>query len=455
MTRTDHPWRRALAAYAHPRVAAMLFLGFSSGLPFLLVFGTLSYWLAEAGIDRAKIGYLSWVGLAYGFKFVWSPLVDRLPLPWLSRRLGQRRAWLLLSQIVVAAGLWGLAQADPAIDLAAAVAFALLAAFASATQDIALDAWRIEAVEVTRQGAMAASYQTGYRLAMIVSGAGALAIVAATDPSRAYEFAPWQTAYRVMAGLMLVGVLATLSIGEPTPDTRAASRSQEACARAWLARHGVSGTPLALAAWFHGAVLSPFADFVGRFRWHGVVILSLIASYRISDVVMGVMSNVFYQEMGFTPGEVATVSKVYGVIMTLAGAGLGGLLVARLGVMRTLLLGAVASAATNLLFVWLVGRGHDVGALVFTVSADNLSAGIASSAFVAYLSALVNQAYSATQYALFSSLMALLPKLLAGFSGWFVDVYGWATFFAATAALGVPVVGLVILAARTQRRADA
>ncbi len=455
MTRTDHPWRSAFAAYAHPRVAAMLFLGFSAGLPFLLVFGTLSYWLAEAGVDRAKIGYLSWVGLAYGFKFVWSPLVDRLPLPWLSRRLGQRRAWLLLSQIAVAAGLWGLAQADPAIDLAATVAFALLAAFASATQDIALDAWRIEAVEVTRQGAMAASYQTGYRLAMIVSGAGALAIVAATDPSRAYEFAPWQTAYRVMAGLMLVGVLATLAVGEPTPDTRSASRSQEARARAWLARHGVSGTPLALAAWFHGAVLSPFADFVGRFRWHGVVILGLIACYRISDVVMGVMSNVFYQEMGFTPAEVATVSKVYGVIMTLAGAGLGGLLVARLGVMRTLLLGAVASAATNLLFVWLVGRGHDVGALVFTVSADNLSAGIASSAFVAYLSALVNQAYSATQYALFSSLMALLPKLLAGFSGWFVDVYGWATFFAATAALGVPVVVLVILAARTPRSADA
>jgi PAT family beta-lactamase induction signal transducer AmpG len=452
----DHPWLAALQVYTHPRVIGMLFLGFSAGLPLLLVLGTLSFWLSEAGIARATIGHLSWVGLAYGFKFLWSPLVDRLRLPMLTARLGRRRAWLLLSQICIALALLGMANTDPVLNLTHTVFFALAVAFASATQDIALDAYRIEAVETEKQGAMAATYQAGYRIAMITAGAGALWIAASVAPSEAaYDFRPWQVAYTVMAALMGVGILTTLVIREPEKEISAATNEREANARERLAAAGLSGAALNAAAWLYAAVLSPFIDFIQRFKWQAALILALIAVYRISDVVMGVMSNPFYQEMGFTKDEVATVSKVYGVIMTIAGAGLGGLLTLRLGVMRTLLLGAVLSAATNLLFVWLAAKGHDVGALVFTVSADNLSAGIASSAFVAYLSGLTNQAYSATQYALFTSVMLLLPKFIAGFSGEFVDAYGWASFFTGTALIGLPVLLLVALAARARKPGDA
>ncbi|MDA8255621.1 MAG: MFS transporter [Betaproteobacteria bacterium] len=452
MLPSPHPWLNALTVYTHPRVVGMLFLGFSAGLPLLLVLGTLSFWLSEAGIARATIGHLSWVGLAYGFKFLWSPLVDRLPLPFLTARLGKRRAWLLLSQIAIAAALLGMANTDPVLNLTHMVFFALAVAFASATQDIALDAYRIEAVEIGKQGAMAATYQAGYRIAMITAGAGALWIAAAFDPSEAaYDFRPWQVAYTAMAALMAVGILTTLTIREPEKKISSVTTEREAHTRDRFAAAGLHGWLLTATAWFHSAVLSPFIDFIQRYKWQAVLMLALIAVYRISDVVMGVMSNPFYQEMGFTKDEVATVSKVYGVIMTIAGAGLGGLLVMRLGVMRTLFLGAVLSAATNLLFVWLAGRGHDVGALVFTVSADNLSAGIASSAFVAYLSGLVNQAYSATQYALFTSVMLLLPKFIAGFSGEFVDAYGWANFFTGTALIGVPVLLLVWLVSRNHK----
>jgi len=449
----SHPWLNALKVYAHPRVVGMLFLGFSAGLPLLLVLGTLSFWLSEAGIARATIGHLSWVGLAYGFKFLWSPLVDRLPLPLLTRLLGRRRAWLLLSQICIALALLGMANTDPVVNLAHTVFFALAVAFASATQDIALDAYRIEAVETEKQGAMAATYQAGYRIAMITAGAGVLWIAASVDPSEAtYDFRPWQVAYTAMAALMAVGILTTLIIREPEQKVSSETSAREAHARAKFAAAGLRGWPLTATAWLYSAVLSPFVDFIQRYKWQALLMLALIAVYRISDVVMGVMSNPFYQEMGFTKDEVATVSKVYGVIMTIVGAGLGGLLVMRMGVMRTLFLGAVLSAATNLLFVWLAGRGHDVGALVFTVSADNLSAGIASSAFVAYLSSLVNQAYSATQYALFTSVMLLLPKFIAGFSGEFVDAYGWANFFTGTALIGIPVLLLVWLVSRNHKQ---
>ena len=443
-------WLEAFKAYTHPRVVGMLFLGFSAGLPLLLVLGTLSFWLSEAGISRATIGHLSWVGLAYGVKFLWSPLVDRLNLPILTAKLGRRRAWLLLSQVCIAAALLGMANTDPVVNLTHTVFFALAVAFASATQDIALDAYRIEAVEVEMQGAMAATYQAGYRIAMITAGAGVLWIAASVDPSEAtYDFRPWQVAYTVMACLMLIGMLTTLIIHEPVKKISSLTLENEAHAREKLAALGLTGTVLNVSAWLYAAVLSPFIDFIRRFKWQALLILSLIAVYRISDVVMGVMSNPFYQEMGFTKDEVATVSKVYGIVMTIVGAALGGLLVIRMGMMRTLMLGAVLSAATNLLFVWLAGHGHDVGALVFTVSADNLAGGIASSAFIAYLSSLTNQAYSATQYALFTSVMLLLPKFIAGFSGEFVDAYGWVNFFTGTAMIGAPVLLLVWLAMRS------
>jgi len=432
-------WLQTLQIYAEPASLRMLSLGFSAGLPLLLVFGTLSFWLREAGIDRTTIGFLSWVGLAYGFKWVWSPLVDRMPIPLLTAALGRRRSWLVLSQTVIMVALACMAMTDPQVALAPVVWCAVAVAFASATQDIALDAFRIESADVQHQAALAATYQTGYRLAMIWSGAGALwiaaraevpAAVAVAGAAAAYQHGPWQIAYLVMALSMLPGVLTVLLSREPVAAPIAPSKG--------------------LRQWLQGALLAPFADFLKRYGWQAALILALIASYRISDVVMGIMANPFYVDMGFSKDEVAAVTKVYGVIMTLVGAFVGGALALRIGVMRVLMLGAALSAATNLLFAWLSTRGHDVTALIWVVSADNLASGIASSAFIAYLSSLTNVQYSATQYALFSSIMLLLPKFVAGFSGKYVDAFGYADFFNATALLGLPVLLLVWLAGRLQ-----
>jgi PAT family beta-lactamase induction signal transducer AmpG len=417
----------------------MLSLGFSAGLPILLVFGTLSFWLREAGIDRTTIGFLSWVGLAYGFKWAWSPLVDRMPIPLLTRALGRRRSWLLAAQTIIMAALVCMALTDPQRSLAPMVWCAVAVAVGSATQDIALDAFRIESADAKHQAALAATYQTGYRLAMMWAGAGALWIAARAEVPAAlagavapYQHGPWQAAYLVMAMSMLPGVLTVLFSQEPVPAPIAPAKN--------------------LGDWLHSALLAPFADFLGRYGWHAALILALIATYRISDVVMGIMANPFYVDMGFSKDEVAAVTKVFGVAMTLLGAFVGGLLSLRLGVMPVLMLGAVLSAASNLLFAWLSTRGHDVNALVWVVSADNLAGGIATSAFIAYLSSLTNVQYSATQYALLSSMMLLLPKLVAGFSGKYVDAFGYADFFTATALLGVPVLLLVVLAARLQSK---
>jgi len=430
-------WADTLRVYREPATWRMLFLGFSAGLPLLLVLGTLSFRLREAGIDRTTIGYLSWVGLAYGFKWVWAPLVDRLPLPGLTRLLGRRRSWLLFAQALVIVGLVGMALTDPQQLLNTVVWCALLVAVGSATQDIALDAFRIESADARRQAALAAAYQTGYRLAMIWAGAGVLWIAARSEVANAalYQHAAWQTAYLVMAASMSLGVLTVLCSPEPAHRELPPAKNVQ--------------------AWLQGALVEPFAEFIQRYRWQAALILSLIAVYRISDVVMGIMANPFYVDMGYTKDEVAAVTKVFGVIMTLLGAFIGGALSMRLGVMRILMLGAVLSAASNLLFAWLGGRGHDLHALIVVISADNLSSGIASAAFIAYLSSLTNVNYSATQYALFSSMMLLLPKWLAGFSGQYVDAFGYAHFFTATAMLGVPVLLLVWLASRVPTVASA
>lgn len=432
-TATEAPrrsWAQTLRVYAEPASLRMLALGFSAGLPLLLVLGTLSFWLREAGVDRTTIGYLSWVGLAYAFKWVWSPLVDRMPLPLLTRWLGRRRGWLLFAQMLIVAGLCGMAFNDPRVSLTPLVWCALAVAFGSATQDIALDAYRIESADTERQAALAATYQTGYRLAMIWAGAGVLWLAARAEVAgtAGYQSGAWQVAYLAMAASMAVGMLTVLLSPEPVPRPLAPARNA--------------------AEWLHSALVEPFADFLGRYRWQALLVLGLIAIYRISDVVMGIMANPFYVDMGFTKDEVAAVTKVYGVIMTLAGAFLGGALAMRWGVMRVLMLGAALSAATNLLFAWLATRGHDVNALVWVVSADNLAGGIASAAFIAYLSGLTNVQYSATQYALFSSMMLLAPKWLAGFSGAFVDAHGYVSFFQATALLGLPVLVLIALASR-------
>jgi PAT family beta-lactamase induction signal transducer AmpG len=421
-------WLNSWRVYLQPASVRMLLLGFSAGLPLLLVLGTLSFRLREAGIDRSTIGYLSWVGLAYGFKWVWAPLVDRLPIPFFTLRLGRRRSWLLLAQVMVMVGLVGMALTDPSQTLGPVVWCALLVAVGSATQDIALDAFRIESAEPSQQAALAASYQTGYRLAMIWAGAGVLWVAAWVqgDNAATYVQAAWRAAYLVMAASMGVGLLTVLFSKEPIPSELAPARN--------------------LKAWLKSALVDPFADFVKRYQWQAILILSLIAVYRISDVVMGIMANPFYVDMGFTKTEVASVTKVYGVLMTLLGAFVGGVMALRWGVMRILMLGAVLSALSNFLFAWLSAYGHSVNALIAVVSADNLASGIASAAFIAYLSSLTNIKYSATQYALLSSMMLLLPKFIAGFSGEFVNAYGYASFFNATALMGMPVLILVALA---------
>ena len=427
-------WLASFKVYLEPASLRMLSLGFSAGLPLLLVLGTLSFWLREAGIDRTTIGYLSWVGLAYAFKWVWAPLVDRLPIPLLTSWLGRRRSWLLLAQLGIMAGLVAMSFNDPQVALQPVVWGALAVAIGSATQDIALDAFRIESAGSERQAALAAAYQTGYRLAMIWAGAGVLWLAARAEVAGVanYQHGAWQRAYLVIAASMLLGMLTVLL--SPEPAQRASVKARN------------------VRAWLHSALIEPFADFLRRYGKQAALILALIAVYRISDVVMGIMANPFYVDMGYSKDEVATVTKIYGVLMTLAGAFVGGAMALRWGVMRVLMLGAILSAVSNLLFAWLGSRGHDVTALIFVISADNLSSGIASAAFIAYMSSLTNIQYSATQYAIFSSMMLLAPKFLAGYSGRYVDAFGYQDFFVATALLGLPVLLLVALASRIDTR---
>jgi MFS transporter, PAT family, beta-lactamase induction signal transducer AmpG len=426
-------WREAFRVYLEPASLRMFALGFSAGLPLLLVFGTLSFWLREAGVDRAKIGFISWVTLMYAFKWCWAPLVDRLPIPLLTRALGRRRSWLIVAQLGVVIGIVGMAFSDPKQSVSGIVWFALMVAFFSATQDIALDAYRIESGDKERQSALSATYQMGYRIAMIWAGAGVLWIAARAEVANPqnYDVNAWKVAYLVMAASMIVGLATVLFSKEPAPVPFA--------------------RPKNFFEWLQTALIEPFADFVRRYKWQAALILALIATYRISDIVMGIMANPFYVDMGYTKDEVAAISKLYGVVMTLVGAFVGGVLSIKIGMMRTLMLGAILSAASNLLFAWLTTRGHDVTALTVVISIDNLSSGIASTAFIAYMSSLTNISYSATQYALLSSMMLLFPKWLAGFSGVAVNAVGYPSFFVGTALLGVPVLFLIWLASRSLR----
>ncbi len=426
-------WLEAVRIYSNPRVLAMFFLGFSAGLPFLLVFSTLTAWLTDAGVARSAIGFFGWVGMTYSIKVLWAPVVDRLMLPLIGKSLGQRRSWILLGQLGVALGLAGMAFVDPSQNLTAVALLALLVAFSSSTQDVAIDAYRIEAVITDYQGAMSASYVFGYKVALLVAGAGALYIA---------DFGNWILAYLSMAGLMAVGVVTVLLIAEPERDLpepifgRHHSRLKD------------------IQAWFTAAVISPFTDFFNRNGSFALVILLFISVFRLSDITMGVMANPFYLDLGFSKTEIASVAKVFGFVMSVAGSFLCGVLVVRWGVYRPLMLGAVLVALTNVLFAGMAYIGPDIRALMVVISADNISGGIAATAFVAYLSGLTNRAYTATQYALFSSLMTLPGKFFSGFSGLIVDAGGYSQFFLIAAAVGIPAIILVpVLARREQRRA--
>lgn len=419
-------WQASLRTYLHPRVLAMLFLGFSAGLPFLLVAGTLTAWLATAEIGMAEIGMFAWIGVLYSLKFLWAPLIDRAPLPLLTRWLGRRRAWMLVAQVVIAGALVGLAASDPAADLMRIAGFALLVAFASATQDIVIDAWRIEAVELKVQGAMAASYQVGYRLGIVVAGAGALFIA---------EFVSWQVAYQAMALAMSVGIVTVLLIGEPE---QAARRGRDT-AESITAR---------LADWFTDAFVGPFIEFFRRNGRWALVLLVFIGFYRVTDMVLGVMANPFYIEIGFSLLEIGSITKLFGIVVTLAGAAFGGIAVARYGLGGPLVVGAVLLAVTNLFFAGMALYGPELWFLVLTISADNLAAGFTGTVFIAYLSGLTNVNYTATQYALFSSLMTLPGKLISGFSGFIVESIDWFSFFIYASAMGIPGIILAVIVVR-------
>ena len=397
------------------RIALMLPLGFSSGLPFLLVFSTLSAWLREAGISRTEIGMLSWVALAYSFKFLWAPIVDRYDVPGLAQALGRRRGWMALSQIVTALGLTGIAMSDPQTSLTLTISSALLVAFASATQDVVVDGWRIDAASTERQGMMAASYQLGYRLALICAGAGALYIA---------EFVNWRSAYLSMAALMAVGLAGTLL----------APRADEGAARERVP--------------FATAITEPLADLFRRKGLILIPILLLIACFRLPDFVAGVMANPLYIDLGFSKADIANVSKLYGVWIGIIGAFAGGFALTRLGLWWTLLIGAVIAAASNLMFAWLASGNASISGLTLSISVDNFAAGFAGSALIAYMSGLTSPGFAATQYALLSSLYALPGKLIGGASGAVVDAYGYPLLFTATAAIGIPLVILCFVVRR-------
>jgi MFS transporter, PAT family, beta-lactamase induction signal transducer AmpG len=391
---------------ADRRLALMLALGFSAGLPFLLVFSTLSAWLREAGVARTEIGFLSYVALAYSFKFLWAPVVDRRDAPFLSR-FGRRRSWMLFAQAGVIVGLIGVAFGDPSHSLVWTVAFAFFVAFSSATQDVVVDGWRIGAAPVERQGMMSASYQLGYRIALLSAGAGALYIA---------DFAGWKAAYCSMALLMLVGM--TASLLAPRID-------------APPAKAGTRGSFLKLYA-------EPIADLLRRKGAMIVPILALVAIYRVPDFVSGVMANPLYIDLGFSKSAIATVSKLYGVWIGIAGVFAGGIAVLRFGLMPALFIGCVAASASHLTFAWLALGGARIDHLTLAIGIESFASGFAGTALIAFMSSLTSPAFAAAQYALLSSLYALPGKLVGGMSGLLVDSFGYPAFFVGASAIGIP-----------------
>ncbi|MFT6433357.1 MAG: PAT family beta-lactamase induction signal transducer AmpG [Candidatus Azotimanducaceae bacterium] len=441
----DLSWREVLAIYSHPRVIAMAFLGFSGGLPFLLVFSTLTAWLRDEEVSRSAIGFFAWIGITYSIKVFWAPVVDRLKLPIL-HVLGQRRSWILVGQIGIAVGLFGMSLVG-ASDLFVLSIFALLVAFSSATQDVAIDAYRIEAVTDRYQGAMSATYIFGYRVALLVAGAGAFYLA---------EFFSWAVAYQLMAATVFLGVITVLLVAEPNQsETKPATLASEQRVIDFLARSELKpGRLRDTRAWLIGAIVCPFVDFFQRNGRFAIVILLFISVFRLSDIAMGVMANPFYLDMGYTKLEIANIAKFFGFFMTIAGSLICGLLVVKWGILKPLLIGAVAVATTNLLFAVLSTLEPELTWLAIVISADNISGGFAATAFIAYLSSLTNKAYTATQYALFSSLMTLPGKVISGFSGIVVDAEGYLTFFIIAAGLGLPAIILVLILMRKRDLMD-
>lgn len=487
-------WSASMQAYLDKRALIMLFLGFSAGIPILLIFSSLSLWLREARVDRSTVTMFSWAALGYSFKFIWAPLIDAIPLPVLSQLLGRRRAWLLVAQGLIITAILIMASINPSDQsmLGVMAAGAILLGFSSATQDIVIDAYRIELANTQMQSVLSATYNAGYRLGMIVAGAGALFLAEYFGSVKgAYSYTAWQHTYWIMAGVMGVGVATTLLIHEPKINQHQPQRKTSDYFRLVivfvlsvigfvlsyillgkvlpeskdvlvgfgleavtlltsllvamvigyaLVQLGVVKKAVAVATW-----VEPIRDFFRRYGKKALLLLLLIGLYRISDIVAGVISNVFYEDMGFSKSEIATAVKTFGVLMVIVGGFVGGIVAQRFRIMQAMMIGGVLACLTNLMFVLLALRGHDVLMMYIAVAFDNLASGLAGAVFIAFLSALTSIRFTAVQYAIFSSLMTLIPKVLGGYSGTIVDNMGYPWFFTFTTLIGLPILLLVYL----------
>ena len=474
-----------------PRIATLFFLGFSAGLPILLIFSTLSLWLGEAGVQKSAVTYFSWAALGYSFKFVWAPLVDKLPLPVVGRRLGRRRSWLLFSQLAIALSILTMALIDPVLGLQGMAIAAVLLGFSSATQDIVIDAFRIECADEKMQALLSSTYIAGYRVGMVVAGAGSLFLAEEFgSTANAYSYDAWRLTYLCMAALVGVGVLTTMLCREPERVARDIYpySSADYCRFVLLFLVSIAGfiavfmlwpnlaqssgrllqfanstvnliaalalaVSLAMVGRHFGLVnremvedgyVRPVQDFLKRYGKLAVWVLLLVGFYRVSDIVMGAIANVFYQDIGYSKKEIAAVAKFFGLLMTIVGSFAGGFLVLRFGVLKVLIAGIILSASSNLLFMWLATASPTLTGLKVVIAADNFSAGLAVAAFIAWLSSLTSISFTAVQYAIFSSVMTLFPKLLGGYSGTVVSGIGYEKFFLLTALISVPVVALIV-----------
>ncbi len=482
----------SLQAYLDRRSLIMLFLGFVAGIPILLIFSSLSLWLREAGIDRSVVTMFSWAALGYAFKFIWAPLIDAVPLPILTKILGRRRSWILVSQIMIIAAICIMASVNPANEgsLVLMAVGAVLLGFSSATQDIVIDAYRIELAPPSLQAVLSAMYVTGYRIGMIVAGAGALYLADYFGSTESfYSYEAWRNTYWIMAAVMGIGVITTLVIHEPIrqqvvverktseytrlvlvfaisvigfvlvfanaglvlPETESVFagflievvRMVSSLAAALIIGYGLVKANLVEQEFAKTTWIEPVADFFRRYGKKALLLLALIGLYRISDIVAGVISNVFYQDMAFTKVDIANAVKLVGVVMAIAGGFLGGLLAQKMRIMRAMMVGAVLACVTNLLFILLTYHPGSLPYMYLAVILDNLAAGLASAVFIAFLSALTSIRFTAVQYSIFSSLMTLLPKVVGGYSGTIVDSTSYPFFFMFTFLIGIPILSLI------------
>ena len=405
---------KGLGIYTSSESIRMVFLGFSAGLPHPLLFATLTLWLASAEVSISEITMFGWVGIIYAIKFLWAPMLDRLRLPGLTSLIGQRRSWMLLTQAIILVGLIYMSFLQPESDLIFLAYMSIIVAFASASQDVAIDAYRIEIAESKFQAVLGASYQLGYRISALTSGAGALYLA---------SFYDWKLTYQIMSMFMLVGIMTVIMIPESTKP---------------FEKNNNSG-------WLKKTLIEPFAEFFKRNGYWSLFLLLFIAIYRVSDLIIGIAANPFYADLGFNLSEIATVTKVFGFTITIIGAFIGGLTVARFGISKLLIISSILLTVTNLFFLFLNNAGPSLPALVLTISADNFALGFSGTVFIAFLSSLTSRYFTASQYALFTSVMFLPGITLSGFSGQIIESSGWSTLFIYSALLGIPSIACSLL----------